>query len=243
MRQSLELAGSSALAAGLMYFLDPDHGRRRRAMARKQAVHAWHRGTDAACTTSRDLRNRTVGLAMRLPPLGSLAVPELIPDAVLAERVRARMGRLVSHPRSLDVTVARGHVVVSGQVLRPEVRRLLGTIGRMPGVLAVESHLEIHEEAAHVSGLQGETWRPGARFELLQERWSPAARFGMGLLGVNLLANAARRRGLLSLGLGVVGAGVLTRAVTNLSFRRLIGYGPAGRFSARGSSHRATSGD
>lgn len=226
MRQTLKLAGSSAAAAGLMYFLDPDHGRRRRAMARNQVVHGWHRGADAVCTTSRDLRNRTVGLAMRLPPLSTLAVPDLIPDAVLAERIRARIGRLVSHPGSIDVVVARGHVVVSGQILQSEVRRLLAAIGRMPGVLGVEPHLEIHEEPAHVSGLQGETWRPGPRFELLQERWSPAARFGMGLLGVNLLANALQQRRLLGLGLGVVGAGVLIRAVTNLSFRRLIGYGP-----------------
>ncbi|HET9014071.1 MAG TPA: BON domain-containing protein [Thermomicrobiaceae bacterium] len=222
MRQSVKLAGTSLAAAGLMYFLDPDHGRRRRALARDQAIHAGHRGIAAACATRRDLRNRTVGLAMRLPPLSSLAVPEMVPDAVLAERIRARLGRLVAHPGALEVAVSHGHVVMSGQVLRAEVRRLLGSVGRMPGVLSVESRLDVHEEAGRVAGLQGGPGRVGSRVPLLRERLSPTERLGVGLLGAGLLL-AARRVGPLGLGLAIGGVAALARALTNVGPRQLAG--------------------
>jgi len=61
-RNPLTLLGGLGLGAGLMYLLDPDDGRRRRALARDKAVHGLKVGGKALRKTSADLGNRTRGL-------------------------------------------------------------------------------------------------------------------------------------------------------------------------------------
>ena len=51
------------LGALTMYLLDPDHGRRRRALLRDQFVHARRVVRERASGTARDLSNRAYGLA------------------------------------------------------------------------------------------------------------------------------------------------------------------------------------
>jgi hypothetical protein len=46
-----------------MYILDPQMGRRRRAMARDQMVHFAHEAAESAQAVGRDVRNRAQGLA------------------------------------------------------------------------------------------------------------------------------------------------------------------------------------
>lgn len=50
------------LGAALMYLLDPERGRRRRALLRDKLVSASNKTADVASKTARDLRNRTQGL-------------------------------------------------------------------------------------------------------------------------------------------------------------------------------------
>ena len=50
------------VGAGLMYILDPDRGRRRRALARDKATSTWNRSEKYVGTMSRDLANRSRGL-------------------------------------------------------------------------------------------------------------------------------------------------------------------------------------
>lgn len=65
-KDRLTLLGSAGLGAGLgaglMYLLDPDGGRRRRALARDKAVHVAKTGGTAVGKKSRHLKNRTKGL-------------------------------------------------------------------------------------------------------------------------------------------------------------------------------------
>jgi hypothetical protein len=56
------LAGVGA-GAGLMYLLDPQQGRRRRALVRDKAVSLAHQAQGAAEMVRRDARNRARGLA------------------------------------------------------------------------------------------------------------------------------------------------------------------------------------
>jgi hypothetical protein len=58
----LMLFGGVALGAGLMYILDPDRGRRRRALLRDKLVSASNKASDAVGKTSRDLSNRAQGV-------------------------------------------------------------------------------------------------------------------------------------------------------------------------------------
>jgi uncharacterized membrane protein len=122
-----------------------------------------------------------------------------------------------------------GHVIVSGPILESEVDDLLDCVCRVRGVTEVENQLEAHKTAGDIPSLQGGAPRPGERFELMQENWSPAARVLVGGAGGALITWAALRRcDMLGTMAGVAGAALIARAATNLETKRLVGIG-AGR--------------
>ena len=219
---------AAGLGASAMYLLDPARGRRRRRLLADKLVHAAHVVSDEAGTTRRDLANHARGLAAaaRRPFAGDDA-----DDAVIRERVRAELGRAVSHPAAIDVSVNDGCVTLSGAVLSDEVASLLDQVSKVHGVREVEDVLDRHERAGSVPSLQGSSRKPARRFELQQENWTPTARLLTGIAGGLLVARALRARdrsGLESAALGMSGLGLLTRAATNLPYDRLLGVG-AGR--------------
>jgi hypothetical protein len=218
--QSLTLIGGMGLGAALMYMLDPDRGRRRRALVRDQLAHAANILPDALDATTRDLSNRTRGLVAEV---GSVFDSRETSDEVLMERVRSKMGRVVSHPHALKVTANQGSITLSGPILADEVEDLLRCVSSVQGVRGVENQLEVHGEAGGVPGLQGGRPRPGNRFELMQENWSPTARLLVGATGGVLAAYGIGRRDALGIGLGVIGLGLLAQGVTNTEIKRLLG--------------------
>lgn len=54
------------LGVGLMYFFDPERGRRRPALVRDRLTHSAHLGPDAAGATGRDVAHRAEGIVSRL---------------------------------------------------------------------------------------------------------------------------------------------------------------------------------
>jgi osmotically-inducible protein OsmY len=107
------LTGAS-IGAGAMYVLDPQLGRRRRALARDKLVLAQRKTQAAASVTARDLKNRTAGLVAEGR---SRFMQGGVDDEVLRERVRSKLGFLVRHPSAIEAQVSDGHVVLSGHVL------------------------------------------------------------------------------------------------------------------------------
>ncbi|HWQ00232.1 MAG TPA: SRPBCC family protein [Vicinamibacterales bacterium] len=221
------LAGATGVAAGvgLMYLLDPQQGRRRRAAVRDKLVHSIHVATDALDTTRRDLAHRVQGMAASAR---ARFRHEQVPDDVLVARVRSRLGRVVSHPHAVHVRVMEGRVILEGPILEHEVARLLRAVRRVRGVKEVDNRLTVHRDADSVPGLQGGVARTGARFEWLQESWSPTTRLLAVLGGGALVALAGIRRGPMRAALSVAGGGLLLRGLTNVPFSRLVGVG-AGR--------------
>ena len=122
-------ATGAALGAGMMYLLDPDRGRRRRALAREKSGSVIRHATRTVSKMARDLRNRTQGFAAEARPHH-----EPVADDVLVGRVRARLGRLVGHPHQVDVTVRDGVVTLGGIVARNEFERVIMEIRRVAGV-------------------------------------------------------------------------------------------------------------
>ena len=215
----------SALGAVAMYFLDPHSGRRRRARTKDRLVHAGKVVSDAGKVTARDASQRVSGLIAGTKRLFS---HEEVTDEVLVERVRAELGRVVSHPHAVDVFVNVGHVSLSGPVLAHEVRPLLRCVRSVSGVRAVSDELSVHDEAGNVSSLQGGVPRTGPRFELMQENWSPAVRLATGAAGAALLLSATRAKGGLGALLGLGGGALVARAATNLDYATLLGFGEHG---------------
>lgn len=159
-RQALAFVGGVGLGAALMYVFDPRQGRGRRAMAHDRLTGAVHRAEHALGWRVRDLEHRTRGL---LAELRAAMQPQTVDDELLVERVRAQIGRAVSHPRSIEVEALDGTVMLSGPILRHEVQRLIDCVAHVRGVREVESGLRVLDEAGSVPGLQGQGRTPRYR--------------------------------------------------------------------------------
>ena len=152
MKKAWTGVGGLGVGAALMYLFDPERGNRRRALLRDKALHVAHSTGEKLDVKSRDAANRLLGLAARTK---SLLKRERVPDAVVAERVRSRIGHVVSHPGSIEVAVQDGRVTLTGPALTRELDPLLREVERVRGVTGVENKLELHEEPGTVPGLQG----------------------------------------------------------------------------------------
>jgi uncharacterized membrane protein len=218
----LLLLGGIGLGAGLMYLLDPNRGRRRRAVMRDTINHAGHLLSRAAGITSRDISHRAQGLWAEG---GHLFTHDEVSDEVLTARVRSKVGRAVTHPHAIRVTALDGHVSLSGDILSSEVDDLLICAAKVRGVRTVENQLTIHERADGVSSLQGGRPRHRGSFELMQNNWSPTARLLTGVTGGALLTYCLKRRDHTSEALGTLGFFLLMRGLTNWDLKSLVGAG------------------
>ncbi|MEP7208403.1 MAG: YtxH domain-containing protein [Casimicrobiaceae bacterium] len=179
-----------AVGAAAMYLLDPDKGRRRRAMVAGRLQRVANDATHLARQAARDAGNRLHGVNARLAhrlERGNGSLDELH----LIERVRSAMGRIVTHPHALQVGARGRTVVLSGPILAAEVRDLLDCVHEVPGVQAIENHLDLHEDRNGVPSLQGEGRRRGGG----GDAWSPAARLVALLAGGALALYGVARRG------------------------------------------------
>ncbi|MBI4408355.1 MAG: BON domain-containing protein [Gemmatimonadetes bacterium] len=220
-----DLLRGAALGTGLMYILDPGEGRRRRARVRDVVVHGRRKAEDGLMTALRDLRQRASGVGARAE--SRLRREPEVDDAVLAARVRSRIGWLVSHPHSIEVAAENGRVTLCGPILSREVDRVLERVQHVRGVKEVVNELEVHESAGRIPGLQGGRRRE-PRFELRQRHWSPGARLLVGTGAAALLAWSRRFRAVPRLLARASGFALLARAASNLELRQLVGIG-AGR--------------
>jgi osmotically-inducible protein OsmY len=75
-------------------------------------------------------------------------------DDVVAERVRAELGRVVSQPGAVVVAVEHGVVTLSGQATEREREDLIAVTRWVRGVRDLEDRLETRESAP-ASGSQG----------------------------------------------------------------------------------------
>jgi len=206
-------------AAGVMYYFDSNSGRRRRTQLGERSISVTHRWSGR-------LRGAGADLAHRISGLGARAVSGLRSGtpapAVLAERVRACLGRVVSHPGAIHVSVEPPRrVVLRGAVLAWEYEPLRRAVGSIHGVGDLTDELAVHDSAEHISALQGGTPRRARRPELLQDHWSPGTRLLVALAGGGLLFGGSRRRGAGGAGGAAAGRALLLRSATNAPLRQL----------------------
>jgi uncharacterized membrane protein len=152
MKPHRALIAGFLLGAGLMYLLDPDRGIRRRHVARDRLGRVRRRVGEELAAAARDVRNRSAGTFAELR--SRLSYDEA-GDAVIEERVRARLGRLVSHPGAVDVAVVSGEATLLGSVLEGELEALLQGVRQVRGVRRVWNQLEVFADANGVPELQG----------------------------------------------------------------------------------------
>jgi len=220
-REWTRVAGAAVLGGIAMYILDPDRGRRRRALIGDKAYGIVSDTRQALGAASRDAAHRIEGLRARARRL--VSDTPIADDLQLIERVRARMGRLVAHPHAIQVGANNGRITLSGPVLRHEVPRLLDAIRTVWGVASVEDRLIVYDSSDSISSLQGGTddrKRPSA---LAHARWAPALQ-AAAILGGGLLAlYGLRDRSLPGLALAGGGTALLLRGATNRPLAHLVG--------------------
>ena len=214
------ILGSFGLGAGMMYFLDPERGDRRRALVRDQITSSKNDLDDFLEKANEDLQNRTRGL---LAETTAMLNRGQAPDWVVAERIRSQLGRVSRHPSAIKVDVQDGDANLSGPILSDEVDRVISHISHVRGVRKVENHLDVHDTPDDIPALQGNAPQREPKFELMQETWSPSARLLTTLGGAGLAFYGASRRGLTGTLMSLMGLGLAARGVTNLQFKRLLG--------------------
>ena len=152
--QNWMLLSGAALGASAMYLMDPRTGARRRALLRDRVVRATHKTGGALDALGRDAANRARGLAAETR---SRMRADSSNARKLQERVRAELGRVVSHPQAIDVYVsADGCVCLTGPVLMEEADSAISAIQSVKGVQEVDDRLERYATTEHVPSLQGD---------------------------------------------------------------------------------------
>lgn len=162
MKHPISFLGGFVAGVLAMYYLDTQSGGRRRALVRDRVVSTGHHAAGLAQTQARRALDRAKGmLATRSLHRVNRRVPES--DQQLHDRIRARLGRVISHPKAVAVLVDQGCVRLSGHVLRHEVEPLLAEIRVMPGVQEVRNEAQVHDSPQGIPSLQGGRTEPPRR--------------------------------------------------------------------------------
>ncbi|HEV7797174.1 MAG TPA: SRPBCC family protein [Pyrinomonadaceae bacterium] len=223
MNRELRLLSGAGLGAALMYFLDPERGRRRRALLRDKLISAKRKAPRALEVTARDLRNRAQGLVAEAAAKVTCDQP---PDEKLVARVRSELGKVVSHPGAIEVSADRGRVQLTGHVLADELDDLLAAVSAVPGVREIDNQLQVHQSPDHVPALQGGKPRRKNALAFMKQNWPPAVRVLAAAVGVALIIQNLKRRTVTSRILGTVGLSLVARSAINKDMKRLVGFAP-----------------
>ncbi len=136
-----------ALGAAIMFVLDPDEGRRRRALARDKAVRYRNTFGDLGAGPTRLYRRvqgRARGLVYRAR---AQRRTETVNDQLLAARIRSRLGHIVDRPDAIIVQVDQGDVRLTGTVAAGELAGLISAIRAVPGVEELSHEIKVRQAA------------------------------------------------------------------------------------------------
>jgi hypothetical protein len=231
MAHPLSILAGAGVGAGMMYLFDPNSGRRRRSLVRDQLRHSCLATSKSADVLRRDAGNRLHGLIAEMRHSFNHDRPS---DEVLVDRVRSRIGRVVSHPSAIVVGAKDGCVTLSGPVLANEVRSLVSNVRRVLGVQHVVNALDVHQERGNFSALQGGLERHYQPLDILQQSWSPTTRAAVGATAIGLMGACLVNRSFSSIALGTMGFLMAMRAVAshNVAVSSSGGPGPRMRRAA-----------
>lgn len=156
MNHFFRLVTALALGAGAMYYLDPQQGRRRRALVGDKVGSMSHDARDYVDSRRKHASDRVRGMAARVRSRFSSAQPS---DQQLYGNLRSRLGRTVSYPHAIDTDVHDGRVLLKGDILEGELNTLMAKIWSIRGVKAIDCQLTPHAEPGVVPGMQGRPHR------------------------------------------------------------------------------------
>lgn len=138
MKTLTRIAAALAAGAALMYYLDPQSGRRRRALVRERGAAAGHDAGRLLRGKSRHAADRARGAFAQARAALEGGTPA---DDVLRDRIRSRLGHAIEHPGQVNVDVQQGYVVLRGHASIEEIEDLTLRLVAMRGVTGVDNRL------------------------------------------------------------------------------------------------------
>ena len=173
---------------------------------------------------AKDMSNRAHGMMAKTEARARDALSgEIVPDQVLCDRVRAAMGRVVSHPGAITVTAENGHVTLSGLVMAHEFDNLMGCAMHVRGVKSVRNNVQVRRDSGDESCLQGDGHMINHRSMMERLHRSPAFRVGESCLGGALALRGLMHGGMMGKLESALGLGLLARATTNMDAGSMLG--------------------
>jgi len=139
MGKALNFAGGVGLGALGMYYFDPNRGHSRRAYLRDQVFHYLRIARRDVQIASIDLAHRTQGVVAEAK---SRLIHLEVPDHVLVERIRSKLGRIITHPKKIDLHADQGHVTVRGEVHLSDIESIISQIHSVQGVMSIVNELK-----------------------------------------------------------------------------------------------------
>lgn len=141
MRTLMTALVAAAAGAAAMYFLDAEHGRRRRSAARDRAL-SIARDANRALADLQPGPRMAGRMGARMGGSDSAQDARRLEDRRLRDRIRAQLGHRIDRPRDVEVVVNDGDVSLRGRVRDTERESLLQAVAAMPGVRHVHDRLE-----------------------------------------------------------------------------------------------------
>ena len=145
-------AAALGVGVGLMFMLDPQAGRRRRKLVGDKLRRFSRQAGDRAEAWGKMASDHAQGFVAETT---ARLRDEAVDDRTLEQRVRAELGRAMTHVRNVIVEARDGCVTLRGDVLEPEAGAALAAARSTRGVRSVEDALQRHAEAGRVPSLQG----------------------------------------------------------------------------------------
>lgn len=200
------LLGGIATATTAAYFLDRENGRERRTRFARTAERLTKTIGDGAALGLRDSQHRLVGMAKHA---WYNFRREHLEDRVLVERIRSRMGRIVSHPHKIHVASDDGVVTLWGEASHDEAPKLRHLVNAMRGVIQVRDYVEIREAGEPLA--RPDTLRNARHATRLN--WSPWQRLLATAAGTAVAAYGWRRKDKIGFCISLLGAGVAAQGL------------------------------
>lgn len=138
--------GALLAGCGLMFLLDPQRGRQRRAVCLDKARSIVNRTGRTFNTLGRDLANRAYGTAVETR--GRYMEGDSVSADQLLHRVRSELGHATRHASAIQVmTDNQGTVTLHGRALRGELEPVLACVRGVVGVNEVVNLLTVCDTA------------------------------------------------------------------------------------------------
>jgi hypothetical protein len=135
------LSGLAAIGAAVMYFFDPQEGRRRRAMTKDRTAGFFRRTLRRSERAGRAVSAEAYGVTQKVKHRKE--EEKELDDVTLARKVETEIFRDADSPKGqVDVNAVDGVVYLRGEVERPElINDLVEATQKVSGVKGVENLL------------------------------------------------------------------------------------------------------